>query len=389
MIKRYLIYNVLLCVALLCSCVDEYNASLPESSQQMLVVEGSIYSDSVCTIRLTHTIGLNQNTYGDIPVEADAQVEVCGSDGSTYPGKQTVRGSYSIPVGHLEADVRYWLQITTRDGLNFQSQPLAPLDAPDVQLYHYQDVANDRMGPVNILLSTATTGAPQYMSWSYMECFELQTPLKSEWCYNPDSLAIVPLPFPVDHGFGRRVSHQNLMACSDDYVDNRIVGFRLLTLPNTSPCLCKCYYIRVYQEAISKAEYEYEEARRKQSDEMGGLFTPQPSTLPTNIHCTNGKKGVIGFVGVRGRVATSEMYLRNYHEVIYKEARRIQTIMGSEIKQNGYTPKQLYMDGYQVWNYDPTLGGAAWVSSWAVDCRVSGWGFTTFVKPDFWNPPYY
>ena len=30
---------------------------------------------------------------------------------------------------------------------------------------------------------------------------------------------------------------------------------------------------------------------------MGGLFTPQPSSLPTNIRCLASTKNVIGFVG--------------------------------------------------------------------------------------------
>ena len=53
----------------------------------------------------------------------------------------------------------------------------------------------------------------------------------------------------------------------------------------------------VQQRAITKAEYEYEQARLQASSEMGGLFTPQPSALPTNIRCLTSSKHVIGYVG--------------------------------------------------------------------------------------------
>lgn len=53
----------------------------------------------------------------------------------------------------------------------------------------------------------------------------------------------------------------------------------------------------VQQRAITKAEYEYERARLQAGTEMGGLFTPQPSALPTNIHCLTSSKHVIGYVG--------------------------------------------------------------------------------------------
>lgn len=386
--KRNLLYNVLLCLLMLCSCIDEYNAQLPDSTQEMLVVEGNIYSDSITWIHLTHTIGFGEGEEENgFPVEADAKVVVKGSDGSLYEGKQTERGSYGISVGHLRADAKYWLEITTKDGLTFQSAPASPQSAPGLKLSYEQPVVDGQSGPVNIYVTTENTSDPQYICWNYQECYELQTPLKSEYTFNIDSLAIIPLPFPIDHGYGIRVNKDNLMANSEDYVGNRIDGFRLLSIPKTNPCLCKCYYIKASQEAITKAEYEYEEARRKQSDEMGGLFTPQPSRLPTNIHCTNGDKGVIGYIGVRGRVMMSEMYLRNGREVHYVEARKMRTLMSDEIKENGYTKESLFWDGFQVWSFDPTIDDSdVWASRWALDCRASGWGFTTFDKPDFWDP---
>jgi len=53
----------------------------------------------------------------------------------------------------------------------------------------------------------------------------------------------------------------------------------------------------VHQRAITKAENQYELARRQASSEMGGLITPLPSALPTNIRCHTSNKRVIGFVG--------------------------------------------------------------------------------------------
>ena len=38
------------------------------------------------------------------------------------------------------------------------------------------------------------------------------------------------------------------------------------------------------QRALSKGEFEYYENKVKLSEEMGGLFTPQPSELPTKYH---------------------------------------------------------------------------------------------------------
>jgi len=387
--KRYLLYNILFCAVLLCSCVDEYNAELPDSTQQMLVVEGDIYSDSTTTIRLTHTIGLTSGEVSGIPTVSSAKVSVKGTDGSLYNAVEGGSGAYKLTVGHLSPNEQYWLSITTFDGLNYESEPASPIDAPSFILSYEQKPEEELPhAPVNVYVTAEKTDEPLYLCWSYNECSELKTPCSTIWNYYPAAMAIDTLSFPIDHGFGMRVSGGYIAACSDDYQDNRIDGYRLVSIPITSPRLCYVYYICARQEAITKAEYEYEEARRKQSDEMGGLFTPQPSQLPTNIHCTNGDKGVIGYIGVRGRVTQCEMYLRNAFEIRYKEARKYRIIMPDEIAKNSFTPQFLYSSGYQVMEYDPTQGKATWITRWAIDCRERTWGFTTFEQPDYWNPHY-
>mgnify|MGYP000452999208 CR=1 FL=1 len=43
------------------------------------------------------------------------------------------------------------------------------------------------------------------------------------------------------------------------------------------------YSTLVKQRKISRGEYEYYQEKIKINEEMGGLFIPQPSELPTNI----------------------------------------------------------------------------------------------------------
>ena len=72
------------------------------------------------------------------------------------------------------------------------------------------------------------------------------------------------------------------------------------------------------QRAISKAEYEYELARLQASSEMGGLFTPLPSALPSNIRCLTSHKSVVGFVGCTLNVAKYRFFLNSYDYSVYR-----------------------------------------------------------------------
>lgn len=390
----------------LTACVDEYNAELPDEEVQLLVVDGSISTDKICTFRLTHTRGLNafyipslsRPGYGtEIPYVTGAKIMVCGSDGSQYVGKEKSSiGTYEVPVGTLKPNCKYWVNIVTKDGLIYESEPTEPLDALGLTLHYEQNQKDSKdMAPVQIYVTTQPSSTPYYVNWNFEEWWEVQTPEKSKYEFKRE-LGGGPNPFhpreqAIDHGWGNNKHTINNYVSSAMYADNSIKNYLLHTIPCTSPLLSTCYYIKVYQEAISQAEYEYEMAREKQTSQMGGLFAPLPSRLPTNIHCKNADKGVIGFVGVRGRSSTAEMYLSS-QQVKYFELREIEIVYPPEDMKDKdmFEKMEYYADlnaqGYYVLDYSSSFKDYLWISRWCVDCR--SWGATQFDKPAFWNPPF-
>ena len=94
-----------------------------------------------------------------------------------------------------------------------------------------------------------------------------------------------------------------------NYAGGKFSKYQLLNIPRDDERVSWCYSNEVRQRAISKAEYEYEMACRQAGWEMGGLFTPQPSDLPTNIRCLTSSRRAIGYVGCSQNVATKRMYI--------------------------------------------------------------------------------
>lgn len=393
------------CLAFFCTaCVDEYNAELPDEDYQLLVVDGSIYSDSVCVFHLTHTVGLNATNsfvpnipgmHTTFPYVTGAKIAVCGSDGSRFEGMEKYpQGTYEVPVGMLKPNCNYWLSIVTRGGISYESEPASPMDALPLQLSYEQiNPSFESQTPVEIFVSTSAAAHSYYVSWRFEEWWEVQTPYQSTYYYDLPKDSFLLLPSPIDHGWGYANNTKKTFVSSEKYVNNSIKNYRLHEVEASSPRISTCYYIRVYQEVISRAEYAYEEARRKQSDEMGGLFTPQPSSLPTNIHCTNADRNVIGFVGVRGRITQAEMYL-NKTQVRYYEKREPEVLMPEDVIPDPDMPefmkkriyRDLYSQGYRVWDYQPITASCVWISRWCVDCMSSNWGTRQYEKPNFWNP---
>lgn len=113
-----------------------------------------------------------------------------------------------------------------------------------------------------------------------------------------------------------------MVGTSLNYERQHIRQLKLYDIDRSHECMYYKYSGLVHQRAISKAEYEYELARRQASTEMGGLFTPLPSALPSNIHCLTSNKRVIGFVGCALNTSDYRFFLipRNYS--IYRPVKK-------------------------------------------------------------------
>ena len=140
----------------------------------------------------------------------------------------------------------------------------------------------------------------------------------------------------------------------------------------------------VHQRAITKAEYEYELARRQAGSEMGGLFTPQPSALPTNIRCLTSKKHVIGFVGCSLNTSEYRFFLdaKDYSiEIPKKEDSRIWIDNCNEEICAKMVDKGLFLC---VWDDNRISFGTlktAWATEKQLDVRYKG---AYIERPDFW-----
>ena len=118
-----LYYTLFSLALLMSSCIDEYNADLPQTDQNRLVVEGHIRSDMTCTFYLSRTRGLSEESWilGSSVAVSGASLSVLGEDGTVFPGTSippsigiyTPSGTYQVQVGTLKPDVRYWLRIET------------------------------------------------------------------------------------------------------------------------------------------------------------------------------------------------------------------------------------------------------------------------------------
>jgi len=379
-LHRYVV--VLLAGLWLCtSCIDEFNADLPESDQVYLVVEGSICGQSECEFHLSRSLPLSPTSEDIIGrYITDAKFYVCGSDNSRAAATHVGSGLYKVNLGVLDITQKYWVEIEW-EGRAYQSDATQPLTTPDIVDLHFEQPREDQQVDILITPSYAGEGEIRYFQWDYFEHWEIHTPYSTNWEYLPDSDKIVSAPKRLNIGWMQDIYNSPIIGNNIDYVGNEIRNLRLLSLGNKDDRFNWKYCVTIIQRAISVDQYEYMELAQRQSDEMGGLFTPQPSELPTNVHCTDGKSKALGYVGVTLNAVKKRLYIRST-EVGYKLGRIAKVLTDEEVQEMGPDDLTLYGKGFRILNYEPMAGQKTWIERWGVD--ATAWG-ASLEKPDWWQ----
>lgn len=359
------------------SCIEEYNAVLPADDVNLLVVEGTIISGETSGFLLSRTVPLT----GDKAPEGvrTARLFIKGSDGLDLFVPRVYDNVYAVEVPKLNPEAEYSLHIEY-DGEMYNTVPQKPLPSTPIESVTYsQPKAN---GDVNILVTTAMPKDPeetQYYRWFYDETWEIHAQYRTVVQWDEMEKKGVPLEKEyVTVGWCTNTGRDIIASSSAYYNDNKIAEYKLYGISSDSRRFQVLYSTEVTQLSISKAEYEYEVERRRISQDMGGLFTPQPSVLPSNIHCTTSSKRAIGYVGCSAGYARKRIFISpkdvNCHPDIYCQA-----YYSDEDDFPGN--ENLYQSGWKLIQYiEPPV-----ITGWAPFTCVDVSNIADLkVRPDYW-----
>lgn len=372
-----------MCIAgcIMSSCVEEYNADLPSSENNLLVVDGAILSDTTSTFCLSLSMPINSNE-GPKYVN-DATIQLKGTDGTCVDALSAGNGEYMIPTPKLSSDAKYNITINY-DGDTYESEALAPF--PSIGIKNVEANQPTDTSSVNILITTdvpANTSEIQYFKWQYKETWEVHPDFDAMYYWDPDSMVV---RFDRYH-FAKRgwkfdTSDEILASSSAYYGSNQIVQYKLYDIPRSDERLYVLYSTEVIQRSVTKAEYEYETERKKISTDMGGLFTPQPSALPSNIKCTTANKRVLGYVGCSLNTVRYRAFVKSGDVKISWHVAQYETISNTDARYPGEAA--MYRKGWLISeyvNHPPLPESISWVEAKHVDLTKAG---CSIVMPSYW-----
>lgn len=385
---RKTLYTVLCLMASLCTltgCIEEFNAEIPSDETNLLVVEGSIRANDYNTFILSRTQTLDDSD--DRVIENNASVSVRGTDGSEITAYLVPYSDcYGCWIDALNSNVEYYLHIEV-DGEVYESEPQKPM--PTEGISDVACVQNTPESDLDILVTPESPDDPStihYYQWTYEETWEVHPDYTTNMYYDVNlGKGVFKMHQFPERGWINDTGSTIMVGSSRNYESQHIEKLKLYDIDRSDERVHHRYSGLIHQRAISKAEYEYELARRQAGDEMGGLFTPMPSALPTNIHCLTSSKRVIGYIGCS--LSTSE-----YRFFINADDYNIYYPYKPDMRYWAINPSnalclRLVNDGMYlcIWKDERLSGGeleTAWAYEYQLDVRYKG---AYIYEPDFWK----
>ena len=364
-------------IILFASCKDVYNPSLKNQGYNYLVVEGNIVAGGDSTfVHLTRTTTVSDSS--TVQPELSAVVKVEGQSGEVYQLQEEGNGFYFSAPLNINPAENYRLHIFTSNGREYASDYVPVKQTPPIDSVSW---TLDQNTGVNIYVNTHdATGSSQYYRWQYVETWEHRPKYSSDLIYDA-SIRNVRLRQPYEQIYrcwNVNTSGEIIIASTAGLSSDVVYQKQLTNIPYGSTKINRVYSILVTQYALTKEAYEYWDNLKKNTEDLGSIFDPQPFADYGNMHSiTDPTEPVLGYISACS--ASEQRIYIDWSQVAWpfptqtcEDTTVAPALIDSVFSRSYYIPI----------DYVLSPPGAVFGSSAeCVDCRLTGGGTT--VKPSY------
>lgn len=305
--RRYLVLAGMI-ILLIANCTKPYTPTAITKAPNYLVVEGVINtgSNDSTLIRLSRTVPLSAGA-GTSP-ETNATIIIQGDNNQTYSLHELGNGLYVSDNLNLDITHKYRLSINTTDGKNYVSDYIAPVSTPPIDSIGFTIKNNG----VQIYANTHDPkNSTHYYRWDFTETWQFHSKYFSYYVSNGSEMVPrIPSQY-IYQCWGNSISNDIILGSSAKLTQDVIYQNPITFVESTSEKIESRYSILVKQYALSSAGYNYFEQLRQNTEELGGIFDPQPTQLTGNVHCTTDATiPAIGYVTV-GTIQQKRVFIDN------------------------------------------------------------------------------
>ena len=376
----------------LTDCKKPYLPAIISVNPNYLVVEGFINSGSDSTfITLSRTALLSSDS---IKVETGASVTIESDKNDKYPLAELKPGIYSTANLNLPTDRNYRLHIFTSVNKEYVSDYVENKTSPPIDSVFYAPLPNG----VQFYVSTHDPGnKSRYYKWDYDETWSYFSAYFSQLIYQNHQLNFRDPDSTVWTCYRHATPSNNFyvsnsLGLSQDVIAHYPIGYVLASTGK----ITHVYSLNVKQTSITADAFKYWQNLKKNTEQLGSIFDPSPSTTLGNLHCiSDPKAGVLGFISVSTQTTKRIFFAGRslpYHYPKYVPPYDTancasgflpvdpQNTLAQREEQTFFSgdtiPIKVFVDltTYQITGY-------IYAPKICVDCRVQG---GTNIRPPYW-----
>ncbi|HEY9194762.1 MAG TPA: DUF4249 domain-containing protein, partial [Mucilaginibacter sp.] len=369
------------------ACRKPYTPSVISTTDSYLVVEGVINSGSDSTIiSLSRTVPLSVNS--DPIAELNAQVTIEPENGGgSYPLYEFSAGKYATAGLNLDVTKKYRLHIMVA-GSEYASDYMPVKKTPPIDSISYK--ISSKGLQINANTHDPANGT-RYYRWAYEESWRFHSRYNSGLIVKNGAIVARSAGEMVYYCYAGDRSSNIILASSSKLTQDVISEAPVTIIPPTSEKLGIKYSILLKQYALTKEEYAFWENMKKNSEQLGSIFDPQPSQNNGNIHnLTHPDQPAIGFISITN-VQTKRIFLDSslfpadwgplndpscgVDSALYNDPKTGRDEVQNKIIRGGLIPMAtISPDGYHIIGYTAS-------SVYCIDCTLRG----KVEAPPFWQ----
>lgn len=279
-------------IVFLFSCKDAYRPDIISNNRAYLVVEGVLNVSGPASVTLSRTTPISGS--GFLPVNG-AQLSVEGRDNSVRPLTQQTAGVYTSANLNLVLNNEYRLRIRTQDGKEYLSEYVVARQTPVIDSVGWKRETEG----VRLYVNTHdASGNTRYYRWDYDETWEINSYHFSRYIYVGNGIVRERSPQEEVYRCWKYNNSKNILIGSSAKLQSDIIFQSPVNfIANGSEKLDVRYSVIVRQYAIDKTAYDFYDLMKRNTENLGTIFDPQPSETRGNITCiSNPDELVIGFI---------------------------------------------------------------------------------------------
>ncbi len=384
--KKYLlkILGIVFPALMTVSCIVPYEPRELLHQEGTLVVEGNISITGPFDIQISRSAALptTSSSPGSIQYEHNAQVYVRDGNGTIYMSEShSAYGEYHFDFSNQSPNVEgeYQLVIELRDGTTYESDLRKARNSSNMELHYKIDTLQEK---VIIYVDTYDiSGESTHYNWKFRETWDYVSQIMS-LAYLEDNVVKETENFRpwMYRCWDSRESSEILLVETSSLSEDRINDLVLHTINFSDIRITQHYSIEVIQTVLDRDAYAYLKNMKKNSNDIGDLFSPQPNEISGNIRCVSDPSvRAVGFVSVcnsvKKRLFINCLGLPGYPRERLPE----DTLM--PLSANAQSLIRLKQEGFSPYMVDPMAKASYWNLTRCIDCRSKG---GTINIPSFW-----